>query len=103
MGKEPDGMCISYFALTSHKTCINFTRSRSKSSPSLGGDARKSFRSSIVGRPNARGCLRPDAEYCRRAQEENELLRAELSAVWNALRRVECGTSEGSFLTSPGC
>jgi hypothetical protein len=33
--------------------------------------------------------LRPDAEYCRRAQEENELLRAELNAVWNALRRVD--------------
>ncbi|KAL6168366.1 hypothetical protein ACJQWK_06015 [Exserohilum turcicum] len=33
--------------------------------------------------------LRPDAEYCRRAQEENELLRSELTAVWNALRRVD--------------
>ena len=35
------------------------------------------------------GRLRPDAEYCRRAQEENELLRSELTAVWNALRRVD--------------
>ncbi|KAG9188794.1 hypothetical protein G6011_07499 [Alternaria panax] len=33
--------------------------------------------------------LRPEAEYCRRAQEENELLRAELNAVWNALRRAD--------------
>jgi hypothetical protein len=33
--------------------------------------------------------LRPDAEYCRRAQEENELLRNELAAVWNGLRRVD--------------
>lgn len=38
---------------------------------------------------NAR--LRPDAEFCRRAQEENELLRNELSAVWQHLRRVEPG------------
>ncbi|KAJ4287969.1 hypothetical protein N0V90_011984 [Kalmusia sp. IMI 367209] len=38
---------------------------------------------------NAR--LRPDAEYCRRAQEENELLRNELAAVWQHLRRVEPG------------
>ncbi|PSN62934.1 hypothetical protein BS50DRAFT_648187 [Corynespora cassiicola Philippines] len=36
---------------------------------------------------NAR--LRPDAEYCRRAQEENELLRNELAAMWQHLRRVE--------------
>ncbi len=36
---------------------------------------------------NAR--LRPDAEFCRRAQEENELMRNELAAVWNALRRVD--------------
>ncbi|KAF2187007.1 hypothetical protein K469DRAFT_725627 [Zopfia rhizophila CBS 207.26] len=36
---------------------------------------------------NAR--LRPDAEYCRRAQEENELLRNELHAVWQHLRRLE--------------
>ncbi|KAF1912242.1 hypothetical protein BDU57DRAFT_542101 [Ampelomyces quisqualis] len=33
--------------------------------------------------------LRPEAEYCRRAQEENELMRNELAAVWNALRRAE--------------
>ncbi|KAL1794669.1 hypothetical protein ACET3X_006485 [Alternaria dauci] len=33
--------------------------------------------------------LRPEAEYYRRAQEENELLRAELNAVWNALRRAD--------------
>ncbi|KAF2467521.1 uncharacterized protein BDR25DRAFT_63218 [Lindgomyces ingoldianus] len=38
---------------------------------------------------NAR--LRPDAEYCRRAQEENELLRNELASVWQHLRRVEPG------------
>ncbi|KAF2013111.1 hypothetical protein BU24DRAFT_230347 [Aaosphaeria arxii CBS 175.79] len=38
---------------------------------------------------NAR--LRPDAEYCRRAQEENELLRNELAAVWQHLRRLEPG------------
>lgn len=38
---------------------------------------------------NAR--LRSDAEYCRRAQEENELLRNEIAAVWNHLRRVEPG------------
>ena len=38
---------------------------------------------------NAR--LRPDAEYCRRAQEETELLRNELAAVWQHLRRVEPG------------
>jgi hypothetical protein len=36
---------------------------------------------------NAR--LRPDAEFCRRAQEENELLRNELLSVWQHLRRVE--------------
>ncbi|OAL55680.1 hypothetical protein IQ07DRAFT_174873 [Pyrenochaeta sp. DS3sAY3a] len=36
---------------------------------------------------NAR--LRPDAEFCRRAQEENELMRNELATVWNALRRVD--------------
>ncbi|KAL6711833.1 hypothetical protein ACN47E_002876 [Coniothyrium glycines] len=36
---------------------------------------------------NAR--LRPDAEYCRRAQEESDLLRNELAAVWNALRRID--------------
>ncbi|CAO2656709.1 Nn.00g055120.m01.CDS01 [Neocucurbitaria sp. VM-36] len=36
---------------------------------------------------NAR--LRPDAEFCRRAQEENELMRNELASVWNALRRVD--------------
>lgn len=36
---------------------------------------------------NAR--LRPDAEYCRRAQEENELLRNELHTVWQHLRRVD--------------
>lgn len=36
---------------------------------------------------NAR--LRPDAEFCRRAQEENELLRSELHTVWQHLRRVE--------------
>ena len=36
--------------------------------------------------------LRPDAEFCRRAQEENELLRNELLAVWQHLRRVEPGT-----------
>ncbi|KAF1951856.1 hypothetical protein CC80DRAFT_187874 [Byssothecium circinans] len=33
--------------------------------------------------------LRPDAEYCRRAQEENELLRSELGAVWQHLRRLD--------------
>ncbi|KAG9190549.1 hypothetical protein G6011_08637 [Alternaria panax] len=33
--------------------------------------------------------LRPETEYCRRAQGENELLRAELNAVWNALRRAD--------------
>ncbi|KAF1999447.1 hypothetical protein P154DRAFT_225871 [Amniculicola lignicola CBS 123094] len=38
---------------------------------------------------NAR--LRPDAEYCRRAQEENDLLRAEMAAMWQHLRRVEPG------------
>ncbi|KAH8733041.1 hypothetical protein GQ44DRAFT_17413 [Phaeosphaeriaceae sp. PMI808] len=36
---------------------------------------------------NAR--LRPDAEYCRRAQEENDIMRNELAAVWNALRRAD--------------
>jgi hypothetical protein len=36
---------------------------------------------------NAR--LRPDAEFCRRAQEENELLRTELLTVWQHLRRVD--------------
>lgn len=36
---------------------------------------------------NAR--LRPDAEYCRRAQEENEVLRGELAAVWQQLRRLQ--------------
>jgi hypothetical protein len=40
---------------------------------------------------NAR--LRPDAEFCRRAQEENELLRNELSTVWQHLRRVEPGNA----------
>ncbi|ORX93695.1 hypothetical protein BCR34DRAFT_608482 [Clohesyomyces aquaticus] len=35
--------------------------------------------------------LRPDAEYCRRAQEENELLRNELASMWQHLRRVEPG------------
>ncbi|KAF2109479.1 hypothetical protein BDV96DRAFT_615804 [Lophiotrema nucula] len=35
--------------------------------------------------------LRPDAEFCRRAQEENELLRNELASVWQHLRRVEPG------------
>ncbi|KAF2682448.1 hypothetical protein K458DRAFT_58941 [Lentithecium fluviatile CBS 122367] len=38
---------------------------------------------------NAR--LRPDAEYCRRAQEESELLRNELASVWQHLRRLEPG------------
>lgn len=38
---------------------------------------------------NAR--LRPDAEYCRRAQEENELLRSELAAIWQHLRRIDPG------------
>jgi hypothetical protein len=33
--------------------------------------------------------MRPEAEYCRRAQEENELMRNELAAVWNALRRAD--------------
>ncbi|KAH7123923.1 hypothetical protein B0J11DRAFT_325515 [Dendryphion nanum] len=33
--------------------------------------------------------LRPDAEYCRRAQEENELLRNELITVWQQLRRID--------------
>lgn len=33
--------------------------------------------------------LRPDAEYCRRAQEENELLRNELASVWQQLRRLQ--------------
>ncbi|PVH99177.1 hypothetical protein DM02DRAFT_439562 [Periconia macrospinosa] len=33
--------------------------------------------------------LRPDAEYGRRAQEENELLRSELNAVWQHLRRAD--------------
>lgn len=36
---------------------------------------------------NAR--LRPDAEFCRRAQEENELLRNELHTVWQHLRRLD--------------
>lgn len=35
--------------------------------------------------------LRPDAEYCRRAQEENELLRSEIAAVWQQLQRVDPG------------
>lgn len=38
---------------------------------------------------NAR--LRPDAEYCRRAQEENELLRSEIAAVWQQLQRCDPG------------
>jgi hypothetical protein len=38
---------------------------------------------------NAR--LRPDAEYCRRAQEENELLRNEIAAVWQHLQRADPG------------
>lgn len=36
---------------------------------------------------NAR--LRPEAEYSRRVQEENELMRNELAAVWNALHRQD--------------
>ncbi|KAF2729671.1 hypothetical protein EJ04DRAFT_63583 [Polyplosphaeria fusca] len=36
--------------------------------------------------------LRPDAEFCRRTQEENELLRNEIAAVWQHLRRVEPGS-----------
>ncbi|KAF1836722.1 hypothetical protein BDW02DRAFT_492973 [Decorospora gaudefroyi] len=35
--------------------------------------------------------LRPDAEYSQRVQEENSLLRAELTATWNALRRADPG------------
>ncbi|KAF2132641.1 hypothetical protein P153DRAFT_168994 [Dothidotthia symphoricarpi CBS 119687] len=37
--------------------------------------------------------LRPEAEYCRRAQEENERLRNELASVWTALRRSDPGNS----------
>jgi hypothetical protein len=36
---------------------------------------------------NAR--LRPEADFARRAQEENELLRNELTAVWSSLRRLD--------------
>ncbi|KAF9699483.1 hypothetical protein EKO04_002295 [Ascochyta lentis] len=36
---------------------------------------------------NAR--LRPEADFSRRAQEENELLRNELTAVWSNLRRLD--------------
>jgi uncharacterized protein HemY len=36
---------------------------------------------------NAR--LRPDAEYCRRAQEDCEHLRNELHAMWQHMRRVD--------------
>ncbi|ORX99142.1 hypothetical protein BCR34DRAFT_576754 [Clohesyomyces aquaticus] len=35
--------------------------------------------------------LRLDAEYCRRSQEENKLLRNELASIWQRLRRVEPG------------
>lgn len=35
--------------------------------------------------------LRPEAEYCRRAQEENELLRSEIAAVWQHLQRADPG------------
>ncbi|KAJ4406705.1 hypothetical protein N0V91_004395 [Didymella pomorum] len=38
---------------------------------------------------NAR--LRPEADFSRRAQEENELLKNELTAMWNSLRRVDPG------------
>lgn len=40
---------------------------------------------------NAR--LRPEAEYMRRTQEENEMMRSELAAVWNALKRVDPGNA----------
>ncbi|KAF3001549.1 hypothetical protein E8E13_009677 [Curvularia kusanoi] len=36
---------------------------------------------------NAR--LRPEADYSRRAQEENELLKNELTAMWTTLRRLD--------------
>ncbi|KAJ8117274.1 hypothetical protein OPT61_g1481 [Boeremia exigua] len=36
---------------------------------------------------NAR--LRPEADYSRRAQEENELLKNELTAMWTSLRRLD--------------
>jgi hypothetical protein len=33
--------------------------------------------------------LRPEADYSRRAQEDSDMLRSELSACWAALRRVD--------------
>ncbi|KAJ4382758.1 hypothetical protein N0V86_001981 [Didymella sp. IMI 355093] len=36
---------------------------------------------------NAR--LRPEADYSRRAQEDNELLKNEMTAMWNNLRRLD--------------
>jgi hypothetical protein len=36
---------------------------------------------------NAR--LRPEADFCRRAQEESELLKSELTAMWTTLRRID--------------
>jgi hypothetical protein len=33
--------------------------------------------------------LRPEADFCRRAQEESELLKSELTAMWNTLRRID--------------
>lgn len=50
---------------------------------------------------NAR--LRPEADFCRRAQEENELLRNELRVVWQHLRQADpnhphvYGNFTGSF------
>jgi hypothetical protein len=35
------------------------------------------------------GRLQREAEYSRRAQEESDVLRAELNACWTALRRID--------------